>query len=273
MQNKINWFPGHMKVSSEKLLSEVNNIDFFIEVVDSRAPRISSNKELIKIFNNKKKITIALKDDLSDFDGRSLPDILFTSIKNMRNNHVIINKINKACEEKLVSFKKKGYINPKLYGMIVGLPNIGKSSLINFLSKKNLSTVKNIAGVTRKNNWYKISENLYILDTPGIFFKNVENINDGYKLTLLNCINTNVVNKNELLKFAFNYFEKYYSKKVFKVFGLNEFGNYDFFVNQLALKHQMFLQNNEIDFDRLFNHFISFINSNKMFLFNYELDS
>lgn len=221
MSNKINWFIGHMKRTVDVLSEKKKNVDFVIEVLDSRLPIGSSNNELISIFNNKPIIKIALKSDLinkNDFKN----DLFYASIFNKNDRKRIINHIDFVLKSKKDSLIKKGLKSPTFIGMVVGLPNIGKSSLINFLSNRRRVNVENRPGVTRKSENIKITESLFLIDTPGVFIKNVDNYNLGLSLSLINCVNRNVVDKRELILFLINLI---ISKKRFDI--LNRNFNYD----------------------------------------------
>lgn len=203
-----------MKRTVDVLSDKKKNIDFVIEVLDSRLPIGSSNSELINIFNNKPIVKIALKSDLvnkSDFKQ----DLFYASIHNKTDKKRIINYIDSCLKQKKESLMKKGLRNPTFVGMVVGLPNIGKSSLINFLSNRKVVNVENRPGVTRKSENIKISDTLFLIDTPGVFIKNIEDYNLGLSLSLINCVNRNVIDKRELILYLINLI---ISKKRFDIF-------------------------------------------------------
>lgn len=206
-EKKVNWFIGHMKRTLDVLEDKKKNIDFVIEVVDARLPYGSSNFELLSIFNNKPIIKIALKSDLIKKDHYK-NGFFYASIKTPKDKKKIINYIDLSLKEKKEKLIKKGLKNPTFVGMVVGLPNIGKSSLIKYLSNKKFVNVENRPGVTRKTENIKISDSLFLIDSPGVFLKNVTNYELGLSLALINCVKRDVVDKKDLILFLINQFIK-----------------------------------------------------------------
>lgn len=206
-EKKVNWFIGHMKRTLDVLEDKKKNIDFVIEVVDARLPYGSSNFELLSIFNNKPIIKIALKSDLIKKDHYK-NGFFYASIKTSKDKKKIINYIDLSLKEKKEKLIKKGLKNPTFVGMVVGLPNIGKSSLIKYLSNKKFVNVENRPGVTRKTENIKISDSLFLIDSPGVFLKNVTNYELGLSLALINCVKRDVVDKKDLILFLINQFIK-----------------------------------------------------------------
>lgn len=240
-KKKISWFVGHMKKSTEILKTKTKDIDFIIEVVDARLPLTSSNDELIKIFYNKPIIKIALKKDLiqkKDF----LTNFNYFSIKDHKDKHKIIDLIKKSLKIKIKNLNKKGILNPILIGMVVGIPNIGKSSLINFLANKKIVKVENRPGLTKKIENVKITNNIFLFDTPGIFIKNVENYYDGLSLALINSVNRDIVDKKDLANHLFEIIKKenkIIDLKVFFKLQEYDFENFDHFINLLVNKRNI----------------------------------
>jgi ribosome biogenesis GTPase A len=195
----INWFPGHMAKSLRDIQS-IKNLDIVIEVVDARCINLSSNLELSKTFH-KPKLTIALKSDLADIVVvNSRDDLLIGSIKNRHFKQKIIGKLDAIFSKKKQELKQRGLINPQFYGIVVGLPNVGKSSLINFLATKTKLIVANKPGVTRTKQLIKINNSYFLYDTPGILFKKITNDIDGYKLALVGVIRREVLPLTEIVE-------------------------------------------------------------------------
>lgn len=247
-QKKVNWFIGHMKKSIDVLETKKKAIDFLIEVVDARLPYTSSNKDLITIFENKPIIKIAIKSDLINKLEKK-KDFVYCSTKNIADRKKVINEIEKALKEKKEKYLKKNLVNPVFVGAVVGLPNIGKSSLINFLANRKLVNAENRPGVTRKVENVKISNNLFLMDTPGIFIKNVESYESGLNLALINCVNRDVVEKKDIAFHLYKIASKYdLIEKIEKEFKVDNLQNFDDFIEKLRLKRNIHIDNtNEID--------------------------
>lgn len=246
-----------MKKTINVLENQVKNIDFFIEVIDARAIEQSSNQELVNVFKNKIKITIALKSDLIDIKKyqSKYPDILFCSIYNSQDRNKIIKHIQKKCEDKINNLIKKGYVNFEIHGIVIGLPNIGKSSLINFILNKKQLIVGNKPGVTKKVNWVKVNKNIYLQDTPGVFFKRVDDFLTGSILTIIKTVNFNIVNQYEVLKSIYIYINQKYDGFLNKYFNINNVDNdFNYFLEQLCITKKFIIKNNEYDFNRCFDY-------------------
>lgn len=239
-KNKINWFIGHMKKTMDILESKKKDIDFVIEIVDARLPYGSSNDELIKIFNNKQIIKVAIKSDLVDNKLPKEKNFIYCSTKSNKTKHEIVKKIEQELSTKKMKMQSKGVLNPIFVGIVVGLPNVGKSSFINFLANKKIANVENKPGVTRKVENIKIHNNIFLLDTPGVFVKNVENYEDGLNLALINCVNRNVVDKKDLASHLLDIILKNNLIAVVeKKFDLKEIKDLTSFVNQIAVKRNI----------------------------------
>lgn len=256
---KINWFPGHMKKATDELISIAKNVDLIIEVIDARAIQSSSNQEITKIFQQKPILKIALKTDYSIVNNSNNDEILFVSLKEKKFKNLIIKKIYKILDKKIQKDKTKGLVVPKYTILVVGLPNIGKSSLINYLKNKNILKVQNYPGVTKKQQLVSINENFDIIDTPGILFKKIDDINIGYKLVLINCIKKEVVTLDHVLRFGFNHFYKNHFNSLLNYYKLQDIKNYDDFVAQICLNKKWITKDNVFDINRfesqIFNDF------------------
>ena len=256
---KINWFPGHMKKATDELISIAKNVDLIIEVIDARAIQSSSNQEITKIFQQKPILKIALKTDYSIVNNSNNDEILFASLKDKKFKNLIIKKIYEILDKKIQKDKTRGLVVPKYTILVVGLPNIGKSSLINYLKNKNVLKVQNYPGVTKKQQLVSINENFDIIDTPGILFKKIDDINIGYKLVLINCIKKEVVTLDHVLRFGFNHFYKNHFNSLLNYYKLQNIKDYDDFVSQICLNKKWITKDNVFDINRfesqIFNDF------------------
>lgn len=199
---KINWYPGHMKKTKESIKKNLPLIDIIYELLDARIPISSKNPDIDSLVGNKPRIIILNKSDLSDPDSNAkwqnqlskngTPSILINSLGNAGIND-LIRKSNELMCEKREKLEKKGIINKSIRIMIVGIPNVGKSTLINNLSGRKGAKTGNLPGVTKGNQWIKLKGNLELLDTPGILWPKFEDEEIGLNLAFTGAIKDEIL--------------------------------------------------------------------------------
>ena len=180
----INWYPGHMAKTKRQIIEDLKLIDIVVEILDARIPISSRNPDIEQYINSKKRLIILNKFDLADMDenqkwvkfykSQGIEAVLVNSNSGEGMNNAIkkIEEINKDNKEK---FENKGRIGKAIRVMVLGIPNVGKSSFINRVAKKNSATVGNKPGVTRQKQWIRINNNIELLDTPGVLWPKFEN--------------------------------------------------------------------------------------------------
>ena len=178
MQN-IQWFPGHMTKTKRKIQSSLKLVDAVAEIIDARIPISSRNPDLDKLIQNKPRLVLLNKCDMANqtatkmwidyFKNQGITAIAI-DCKSGRGLNQFAPAVNTVLAQRLEKLKSKGMINPMLRIMIVGIPNVGKSSFINRIAKQNRAKVEDRPGVTRGNQWYTIAKNLEMLDTPGVLW-------------------------------------------------------------------------------------------------------
>jgi ribosome biogenesis GTPase A len=213
-------------------IHDLKNIDMVIEIVDARCIKTSSNPDLISVFN-KPKLTVALKADLADVNVKKHSDVLIGSLKERSFKTKIINTINAKLKSSFDKLRLKGLKNPEFYILVVGLPNVGKSSFINFLVGSNKLIVANKPGVTRSQQIIKIDKNLFLYDTPGILVKNVDSEADGFKLALVGTIRRDILPLNEVVKYGYDFLNEHYRNDLKNKYGVDGL-TYNEFINHLC---------------------------------------
>lgn len=202
----INWYPGHMKKTRESIQANLSNVDLVIELLDARIPYSSRNPIIDEIVKNKPRIIILNKSDLSDrksndvwmnyFKEKNISAITFNSLIDKVDK--LINLSIGATKEKRESLEKKGVINRPVRAMIIGIPNVGKSTLINNLIGRKGAKTGNRPGITRQNQWIKIKGKIELLDTPGILWPKFEDKKVGLNLAFTGAIKDDVLDTETL---------------------------------------------------------------------------
>lgn len=257
-----------MKTATDNLIKTISYVDLIIEVLDARCIHSSSNIDLTKIIKNKQIIKVALKEDLSDL--KKSDDILFISTKDNRYKKILIDKLYSVMEDKINKQKLRGLVNPHFNIMVVGLPNVGKSSLINFLSTKRVLIAENRAGLTRTQATRKINDNFSLIDNPGIFCKNVLDVDIGYKLALINSINKNILPLHEINEYFHNFMVKKYWKKYSEYFNIYDQVSYSKFLELISIKMNYFCKNKELDLNKAEDYLFNLYSNAKICRYHFE---
>lgn len=201
-KQNIQWFPGHMTKTKRKIQSSLKLIDLVVEIIDARIPVSSSNPDLAEIIQNKPKIVLLNKSDQADKNAtqkwiKFYADkgivALAVDCKSGRGLNQFAPAVRKVLADKYAALKNKGIINPTLRVMIVGIPNVGKSSFINKVCKQVKAKVEDRPGVTRGNQWYTIAKDLEMLDTPGVLWPKFDDQTVGEHLAYTGAIKDQIL--------------------------------------------------------------------------------
>lgn len=198
----IQWYPGHMAKAKRILKEDLKLVDIVIEVVDARVPLSSQNPDLRKLINQQTKVTVLNKKDLAD------PELNKSWIKYLRQEEneeaVLLNSLtgegvselksilNNTHDKIASKLAQKGRNPRRLRAMIIGIPNVGKSALINLLAGSNITTIGNKPGVTRGRQWVNVSKKVRLLDTPGILWPKFSDEDKAYKLALTGAVDNDI---------------------------------------------------------------------------------
>lgn len=219
----IQWFPGHMSKARRQVQENLKFVDFVTILVDARLPLSSQNPMLTKIVGDKPKLLILNKTDLADkaqtkewqqyFERQGIKTLALNS-----KEQITVKKVTEAAKwlmaDKLQKLRERGIQKETLRTMIIGIPNAGKSTLMNRLAGKKVAVVGNKPGVTKGQQWLKSNKELEILDTPGILWPKFEDQLVGLKLALTGAIKDNLLPMDEVTIFGLNYFKEHYPDRL-----------------------------------------------------------
>lgn len=219
----IQWFPGHMSKARRQVQENIKHVDFVTILVDARLPLSSQNPMLTKIVGNKPKLLILNKSDLADnnrtkewrtyFEKQGIKTLAINS-KEQSTVKLVTDAAKSLMSEKIQRLRERGIQKETLRTMIIGIPNAGKSTLMNRLAGKKIAVVGNKPGVTKGQQWLKSNKDLEILDTPGILWPKFEDELVGLKLALTGAIKDQLLPMDEVTIFGLNYFKTYYPERL-----------------------------------------------------------
>ena len=219
----IQWFPGHMSKARRQVQENIKHVDFVTILVDARLPLSSQNPMLTKIVGDKPKLLILNKSDLADsnrtkewrtyFEKQGIKTLDINS-KEQSTVKLVTDAAKSLMSEKIQRLRERGIQKETLRTMIIGIPNAGKSTLMNRLAGKKIAVVGNKPGVTKGQQWLKSNKDLEILDTPGILWPKFEDELVGLKLALTGAIKDQLLPMDEVTIFGLNYFKTYYPDRL-----------------------------------------------------------
>lgn len=201
------WYPGHMTKARRMMEENIKLIDLVIELVDARIPLASRNPDIDTLGKNKSRLILLNKSDLADertnrlwreyFEKQGLC-VLEVNSRNGSGIKAIHGLVQKACKEKIERDRKRGILNRPIRAMVVGIPNVGKSTFINSFAGKACTKTGNKPGVTKGKQWIRLNKSLELLDTPGILWPKFDNQEVGLKLALIGSMNDEIVSMEEM---------------------------------------------------------------------------
>ena len=204
-EKKINWYPGHMARAKRALADQLSRVDVVVELCDARIPRASRNPDLADMIKNKRHLLVLGKADLADeretrawlgyFRAQGIDCMSFDSIRGKAKD--IIARIEKASADAVARMAAKG-VKKTVRVMIVGVPNVGKSTFTNRINGASIARTGDRPGVTRSNQWVRITPYLELLDTPGLLWPNLSDQQDARALAFVGTINDNIMDQQML---------------------------------------------------------------------------
>lgn len=262
MQN-IQWFPGHMTKTKRKIQASLKLVDAVAEIIDARIPISSRNPDLNKLIQNKPRIILLNKSDMAnqtatkmwiDYYKKHGVTAIAVDCKSGRGLNKFPSAVAEVLKEKTDRLKAKGMLNPMMRIMIVGIPNVGKSSFINRISKQNRAKVEDRPGVTRGNQWFTISKNLEMLDTPGVLWPKFDDKLVGEHLAFTGAVKDQVLDIEFLAVRLLEFLKKLKTAEFISRFKLEEvdLNNIDSYelLKMIGKKRGMLISGGEIDTER-----------------------
>lgn len=270
----IQWFPGHMAKARRQVTEKLKLIDIIFELVDARLPLSSRNPMIDEIIQHKPRLVLLNKADMADkqvtkewihyFQEKNITALAINSHTGTGMKE-IVTAAQGILAEKFERYKARGAKPGAIRAMIVGIPNVGKSTLINRLAKKNIAKTGNTPGVTKAQQWIKVGKELELLDTPGILWPKFEDQEVGQKLALTGAIKDAVLNLEDVALFGINFLEEKYParlKEWLKIEGELPQDTVEKF-DLIGEKKGLFMGNREIDYDKVTNLIIRDIRNEK----------
>lgn len=229
---QIHWFPGHMKKAQIEVQDKIKLVDVIVELLDARIPLSSRNQVLYKLTKDKTRLVVLTKKDLADpeitetwinfFKSQGFAAV-FADLNNSNDVKNIIRHVEELGSIKNAKYVAKGMKPQPVRAMIIGIPNVGKSTLINKVSGRKAASVENKPGHTKAQQWIKVSEKFELLDTPGILQPNYNDSKNAINLALVGSMNENILPNDQLATIAFLYLLQNYKKQLTDRFNYLDF--------------------------------------------------
>ncbi|MDN4523440.1 ribosome biogenesis GTPase YlqF [Fictibacillus fluitans] len=277
----IQWFPGHMAKARREITEKLKLIDVVFELVDARVPLASRNPMIDEITAGKPRLLLLNKADMADpevtrlwveyFQGKNLPVLVLNSKTGQG-----INKIEAAAKElvkeKFDKMKAKGIIKPRaVRALILGIPNVGKSTLINRMAGKNIAVTGDKPGVTKRQQWIKVGSSLELLDTPGILWPKFEDQSIGLKLAVTGAIKETLLDFSEIVLYALNYYKDHYPQRLQERYSLEDIPQEGIqLFDEIGKKRGCLMSGGYIDYEKTAEIVLRDIRAEKLGRLSYE---
>lgn len=253
------WYPGHMTKARRMMQEDSRLVDLIIELVDARIPMSSKNPDIDEIGKNKFRIILLNKTDLADphdnplwkayFEekGFGVQEINSKSGMGVKNIEALVQQV---CREKTERDRKRGIINRPVRAMVVGIPNVGKSTFINSFAGRACTKTGNKPGVTKGKQWIRLGKNLELLDTPGILWPRFENQRVGERLAMIGSMNDEIFHADELAVAVISYLQKEYPQALTERYQIDVCGDAYKALEQICIVRRCFLKGEQPDLMR-----------------------
>lgn len=257
---KINWYPGHMAKTKRLIKENINLIDIIYEVIDSRVPYSSKINDLEELISSKPKILIFTKYDLCDKNETdkfidAYQKKGYSVIKYDLSREIDASKIldlsNEILKEKLDNIRQKGINKTTIRALVVGVPNAGKSTLINKIVGRKTAITGNKPGVTKNLNWIRVGKNIELLDSPGILWPKLEQEKEAYNLASTTAIKEDILPKEEIAIYIIKFLHKYYPDILESYYGVTDISDFYEVYETIGKRRGFIMRGGIIDDDRV----------------------
>ncbi|MDY0210116.1 MAG: ribosome biogenesis GTPase YlqF [Acholeplasma sp.] len=258
---QVQWFPGHMVKALRQIKENLKLVDIVFILVDARLPESSMNPKILEIIEKKPALILFNKSSLADqkeldkwlsfyankgLTGLKIDAITGKNIQKLRATTDIILK------DKIEKERSRGILPRAIRTMIIGIPNVGKSTLINTLSKRKATKTGNLPGVTKSQQWVKISNDFELLDTPGVLWPKFDDERTGYHLALSGAIKDTILPTDSVCLYAHNFLKTYYEEAYMKRYQLNDVDDFVQTLDTIGRKRGALIKGNEVNYDLVY---------------------
>lgn len=280
--NQIQWYPGHMAKARREITEASKQVDVVIEIIDARIPKSSRNPILNEIIGNKPRVIVLNKADLADNEANK------EWVKKFKTNNQIavivdsnqgkgVRNVVDAClelmKDKMERQIEKGRTGMSIKAMIVGIPNVGKSTFINKIAKKQTAEVGNKPGVTRRNQWVRLDDNIQLLDTPGVLWPKFDNDETAKHLAYIGSIKDEILDVDELALDLLKELVKKYKTNVYERYKISPDFEYDMpyeLMEEIGRKRGCLVRGGEVDYTKVANIILDDFRTGKIGLITLE---